>query len=363
MDFGCNEFAKFIETLYDFFNDIEICFLSGAIVFDNEGQWLYRSLVKGQRLTKNCKNVATRTKAGTHRSFLTQADFRHDRLGAGAMADEYMIRDPVSAKQYDKTIEPALVYLCDKKCRATPTPAECMPGNREPKGIAMFYPFDVIKADDQTVSIDYLFMKLEQYATSLAHPIQASKHMAHFIARKVGHKKKMTHNARREDDPIDPVNEDNDKDAIIRYYIANGATLEQIDHVSQKIDFFNTNIRVGNEVYIPSEILEMVLRTKIPAKSRMQNAIKKVIAMARFQPSHEPGSNLWIRNHVALVKHSGRSPFAGVPCMKATYLNSSDSPTTYTREQLMTMAKYMGLAVSKDMSKKQICDIISPPRH
>ena len=137
MDFGCNDFSIFIETLYDFFNEIGICFLSGAIVFDNEGQWLYRSLKTGDRFPKDCKNVAKRTKAGTHRSFLTQDDFSDDRHARGAIADEYMIQDPVKKIQYDKTIDPALTYLCDKRCRTTPIPADCMPGNREPKAQVM----------------------------------------------------------------------------------------------------------------------------------------------------------------------------------------------------------------------------------
>jgi hypothetical protein len=278
MDFGCNDFSTFIETLYDFFNEIGICFLSGAIVLDNEGQWLYRSLKTGDLFPKNCKNVAKRTTAGTHRSFLKQDYFIKDRLARGAMADEYMIRNPVKFVQYDKKIEPALTYLCDKRCRTTPTPDDCIEGNIQPKGIAMFYPFTVIKAD-KTVSIDYLFMKLEQYATSLAHPIEASKHMGQFFARKFGPPKKMTHKARREDDPIDTANEDNDKDAIMTYYIRHGANDGQAAELIRKINFFNKNVRVGNEVYVPSEILYIVLRisTRHLPRTRLQYRNRRIL--------------------------------------------------------------------------------------
>lgn len=363
MDFGCNEFADFIEKLYDFFNDTGMCFLSGAIIFDNEDQWLYRSLMQGYRPDKTCKNVSVRTKAGTHRSFITQDDFRRDRRMAGAETSEYMIRNPSRVRQYDKTLKPPLTYLCDKGCRLNQDTLACMPGNKEPKGIAMFYPFTVINAANREISIEYLFMKLEQYATSVTRPVEASKHMGHFIARKLGHKKKMSHEARREDDPINYENESRDKEAIIAYYISNGATGNQVSQLEQKIDFFNRNVRVGNEVYVPSEILELILRIEIKAKDRFIKAIKKVTAAARLLPKmHGPGSDVWIRNRVALAKRANRSPFPGQTCMDATYLDSRNVETPYSREQLLTMARYMRLPVTDDMTKQQLCDIIVPVR-
>ena len=359
MDFGCKEFSNFVEKLYDFLTEINLCFLSGTLVFDNKKQQLYNSLMKGHRLFKRCDNVKQRTKAGSHRSFITQKDFSKARLKAGARSDEYKIRDPVSAKQYDKTINPPLTYLCDKRCRSDET--DCIPGNKEPKGIALFYPFTVV---NQAESIDYLFMKLEQYATSLAHPIDATKHLGHYFARKVGHKKKMTHPERREDDPIDLENAHNDKEALLAYYIRNGATGEQAGSLFQKIDFFNRNVRVGNEVYIPSEILEIVFRVEIKPKTRVQKAIKKVIAMSRVFPiSDGIGSDKWLRKHAALMKRAQklkRHPFSDVPCMEATYPDSKNRPTPFTREQLLSLARYMGLPVTDDMTKQQLCDLISP---
>ena len=362
MDFGCNEFANFIEKLYDFFNETEMCFLSGSMVFDNDGQWLYRSLMKGHRLTKNCSNVSSRFSSSSHLSFLKQSEFKEARDAIGG-TEEYMIRDSPSAKQYDKKIGRYLTYLCDKRCRATPTPPDCLPGDREPKGIGMFYPFSLVKSDDQTVSIDYLFMKLEQYETSPTHPINATKHLGHYFQRRRGHEKVMTHPKRREDDKlVVPENATNDFDIMVKYYTDHGATEDQVEQLKEKITFFNKNVRTRNEVYVPSEILGIILKTKLPGR-QFKKVVKGLIALNRMQKdSIEIGTDSWIRGRVNLFRRSHRSPFPGQTCMTATYPNSKNVKTRYSREQLLVMAKYMGLAVTDDMTKQQLCDIITPGR-
>lgn len=79
----------------------------------------------------------------------------------------------------------------------------------------------------------------------------------------------------------------------------------------------------------------------------------------RLKPG-DIGSGSWARamgDYYALL---GTSPFSNQQdCMTKTYTNRDNIEKRYTKKQLYNMAKSMGLPVTKDMRKAELCAIIS----
>lgn len=365
MEFGCKDLRNFIEKIYDFLDENDICFLSGSFVFDDQNDKLFTSFVKGHRVSRNCGGLTSRMFSKTHDVFMKQKEFANARAGSGM---EYQISRNTQTIQRNRDITPPLTFLCDKKCRLDPRPEDCNPHNEEAKGIAMFYPFEVQRVGDFTEKpIKYMFMKLEGHTTSLAHPLEASAHVAQYFKRAGGHVKKMTHPKRREDDAKVAGYGQQDLENMITYFVREGATDEQIARVEAKIMFYNQNIRTANEMYIPSELLDIILYKKPTPAQKFKSAGKAVMAMSKLRQEAAGVSNESLRRHARLAMIHGRQLFPLGNCMEASYYDSRDMKyKTYTKDQLLEMARVMNAPVSSDMTKQEICDIISairPQRH
>ena len=224
----------------------------------------------------------------------------------------------------------------------------------------MCYPFIAEDVTGVLPPRDFLYMKLEgDPAITLSHGISAIKRY------KLGKEKKGSTEKRREDDKV--RNDDyvlRDSINMMTYYISNGGRFP--DAVQERMDFYNEHIRLKNEVYIPYEILEIVLQEYHP-KRAFKGAIEGVIAAARLeklaQARLEPegvGTEKWARSHARLAESHGRNVFQNSKdCMQAKYRDQKGHMQSYTKDQLYAIGRSLDLPVSRVMTKKQLCDIIT----
>jgi hypothetical protein len=156
--------------------------------------------------------------------------------------------------QYQKILDPRLTHLCD--------PGSDDPSLSEAKGVILFYPFVVNKVDQ------YLYLKLEGYLAS------DPKHMFRAVKRYVLHiEKKSNHPFRREDDPITGIHQ-SDGYKLGRYLSTYGVADDVIATINAKIAYYNANLRVGNELYLPIEVFGIILAPPAPAPAPVAPAAR-----------------------------------------------------------------------------------------
>lgn len=251
MNFSCNEIGIFVEALYKFFNASKMCFLSGAIVTDDEGGELYNSILNGRGLS-TCFNIYNKIRPlGTHMAFIRNERFKKYREG---QANEYDILEYEKPRQYEKILDPKLDYLCNTECRNDDR--KCDSNQKEPKGVLMFYPFRVVNKYSSDMSERYLYMKLERFLSSdLKHASAAVKRYVFRIE-----KKGMDITRREDDKQLDSEFYRQDYEKMTKYYIEHGGDKSKLNTIVEKIVFYNTNVRTRNEVYIPKEVLNLIVQ-------------------------------------------------------------------------------------------------------
>ena len=251
MNFSCNEIGVFIEAIYAFFNESKMCFLSGAIVTDDQDGELYNSVLNGRGLS-TCFNIHNKVRPlGTHMAFIKNKQFEKYREGS---SDSYSILQAENPRQYEKILDPKLEYLCNSECRLSDE--KCNHHLKEPKGVLMFYPFTVVNKHNADISERFLYMKLERFLSSdLKHVTAAVKRYVFKIE-----KKGMDITRREDDKKLDSSFYINDYDKMTRYYIENDGDPSELETILKKIFFYNTHVRTRNEVYIPREVLVLILK-------------------------------------------------------------------------------------------------------
>lgn len=280
MEFTCGDSNAFIEALYDFFISENICFLSGAIVIDDERNNLFDSLYRGVPGVVECHNIhKKRRPLGTHMAFISNEKFQAYRKD---MSNAYAIKNRVLARQYEKVLDPPLEYLCDKQCRSNPK--NCTSEEREAKRVMLFYPFTIENILGHTsqmpLHVKYVYMKLEGYVSS--DPRHSRQAIKRYI---LGQEKRNPFEKRREDDKKTVAGlSKRDRDVMIEYYVRNGGDVTGAGKIYDKCVFYDTHVRTRNEVYIPSEIVDIILENS----KRVGTMPRILFSGTTYQNSPEP---------------------------------------------------------------------------
>lgn len=309
--FKCSEAGEFITSLYRFLIAAGLCFVNGAIVTDDPDGRIFKSLLHGSTASSgSCENVSKDRPLGTHMLFMNNNAHKKARGKTPGIDLEY--KDQI---QYQKILNPRLEYLCD--------PGSNDPTLSEAKGVILFYPFVVNKVDQ------YLYLKLEGYLAS------DPKHMFRAIKRYVLHiEKKSNHPFRREDDPITGIHQ-SDGYHIGRYLRMHGVADDVISTINAKITYYNANLRVGNELYLPVEIFGLILAPAAPvapAAARVKHIFYQVGGYVLEHP--EKGTVGWV------------------------YYTGINKCNTLNKEQLRWLAHGLGITVDNGISREKLCELI-----
>ena len=315
-EFNCNGTSRFINSIYDFLADENICFLSGSIVIDDDLGKLFNSLYKGNQSflhSYKCENTSeSRTVGsivgGTHAAFINDKRFKAAR---NSKPTDFSLKS-FGNTQYEKILDPKLTHICKKACAVK----KCDKTEEFPKGVVLFYPFE-IHSEDLSIKHRFLFMKLEEFTyNDIAHMGKAWDR--YILKREKGDR----YPKKREDPGKGKINNDlveKDKWAMVEF-VRIYKNEELALKVHEKINFYNENVRVGNETYIPSEII-LLLHITNESEDQIRSA------------------------QLAGKKYKDSSKKMGEECVSSYW----------TRDQLYFMAKVMKLPVSKNMTKSQLC--------
>lgn len=324
IEFGCNGTSKFINSIYDFLADEKICFLSGSIVIDDDAGKLFNSLYKGNQSSLHshkCDNTNESRRVGmfgTHAAFITDKRFKTARRD---QVTSFTLDAFDSAIQFEKILEPKLTYLCNKSCAVK----KCNETEKFPKGVALFYPFQIYdtgRSDPQ--KFRFIFIKLEEFEYD--NPAHMGKAWDRYVRKR---EKGDSYPKKREDPSNGEINRElveKDKWNMVEFVRTyNSEALSKVVH--DKIDFYNVYVRVGNETYIPSELILLLHVTTIPEDQIIEAQLEG-------------------------KKYKDNS----------TKMEDNCVDSKWTHDQLYFMAKVMKLPVSKNMTKLQLCNHLTTYR-
>jgi hypothetical protein len=236
--FDCDEVGEFIGTLYKFLRNQNICFLSGSFVFEDPNGVIDESLREGRGRTE-CDNIYKKIrptgKFATHKGFLHDVTFR-ERTESG----DFALKPMLPMRMYEKVLKNVDV-ACDSKEIVT-------------KGVMLFYPFAVEGREDNTLPTHrFLFAKLERYVHDDIH------HAVAAIERYILRQEKKDEYPKRREDPKSKIKwlVAQDTRKMISYVFHRKGS-EVANRVMKKIEFFDKHVRIGNEVYFPEEVLDIL---------------------------------------------------------------------------------------------------------
>lgn len=235
--------SDFIIGIYEFLEANKICFLYGALVLDDTDGYIFNYLSSHEVYDKPRPSGI----GATHMIFIRNSKFkeRQARKRSTSSDDgstEYVLDKSLNRRQYELPLVPPMNYICSKRCRQNPKKTDCEMEESN-KGALLFYPFAV--QNDKGDRRRYIYLKLEGYLHDK--PAHMSSAFKRYVMRL---EKKDTYKKRREDDvPLDHHLDDNLR-------ISSSIKDSRIaDIVTEKLTFYDTYVRVGNEVYVPDVAL------------------------------------------------------------------------------------------------------------
>ncbi len=321
---------EFIHTIFRFLKEVNLCFLYGSIVLDDEDGKIFLDLYTDvDNPSTEAPDIYAKLRPtgrmGTHKTFLKQENFLGARKNSYS-SDYELYTEHTTLRQYEKILDPKITYLCDPACRQRET-QECK-SVRSPKGVILFYPFQAHVPDNPMSLKRFIFMKLEGYVHN------DIKHMKQAVNRYILRKEKADkYPKRREDEKMSDIYLQ-DKETMLRYIVTHFDIVDRefIKAVTAKIDFYNDNIRTGNEIYLPSEIISHL----------RQEQVDDFYA-------HELTDN-----GMLFLTHE--------QCMKAGYISRNRLNKKFTKEELHVIARTMKIPVPEGATKAQLCEALTLDR-
>ena len=259
----------FMNLLYDFLNIGEICFLSGAFVIEDSNNVLFKLLTYGKYKDNEYKITRNRgTKCFiSHDSFLT--DKLYQKKKDQLQNTKYIINDNYAYKKLglSKLFSSEKTLSMYERLIINGNELNCS-GISKIFKVILYYPFRIKQTNNNNNYIEYIYLKFE---TS---PCFTKNHIHKYISSKMNisnnklikrqESKKYTTNLKHIDEQF--INK------IFNKYSFDHNKKEEI---FKKIDNYNKYIRVGSELYLPNEFLNIILVNTINEIKERFNKILK----------------------------------------------------------------------------------------
>lgn len=241
---GDNECSlyKIIYSIYDnpiFFPNDEsrskVCFTRGTFIIEDKNAELFRKIINKPCNVKDASWKITHIDVKNKPVFDCFLDFKN----------------LCSNAKYEIHIKPHIIYLCDQECRINEN--SCIDDKKDSKRVAFVYHF--ITKDKN----EYTFIKLESSKSiSLEHAFSAAKRYIFKIQYNGFYK-----TTRREDcnkDKQGCKNNNIHSEYHIKQFL--GAYPIYSNSVYNSIEYYNKNVRTGDEFFIPQAITTTILLMK-----------------------------------------------------------------------------------------------------
>lgn len=209
-----------------------VCFTRGTFIIEDQHATLFSRIINKPCKVKNANWKITHIDVSKKPAF-------HCFLDA---------KNVCGNAKYEIDIEPAIIYLCDQECRVNSN--NCMDSKKDPKRVAFVYHF--ITKDKK----EYTLIKLESHKTiSIQHTMNAIKR---YIL-KINHTS-FYKSTRREDchkDKEGCLNRNLHSEYHIRQFLA--AYPAYGKSMFDSIEYYNKNVRTGDEFFIPQAMTTTML--------------------------------------------------------------------------------------------------------
>jgi hypothetical protein len=221
---------KFLINLHKYLKNNNMCFLNGSYIFEDFDRKLYNLLTHNSLVSKcltGHKDFSDKISfhfSYTHRKFFENPLVEKDECVP--YDQKYGFQNKFKYFKIERMFNEPLKYLCDID---NPKPKL---NDRQTKVVALYYPF---KYKDKI----YLYLKLE------GSNMNSPKHLYRLL---LGSKSKLkeSYPSRRENNKY--VHEEDDS----QFY-------KKIKQYNSFLEY-NTGLRVGNEFFVPNQMLENILK-------------------------------------------------------------------------------------------------------
>ena len=254
--------AIFIKRLYKLLSKFNICFVSGAFVFEDKNRQLFKLLVKDNNFSK--------FPGLTHDSF-QKGDFKK----LGMQRDRYILGENEYAKDIFKIKENKSCngVICEELSKTKKIFClKCDNKIKECKGIIKFYKF----ATEDKEQDRHVFLKLEKYRTILP-----SETIAHWNEKR----KRSSLEKIGIEGKVGEIRREDCKDKCTRNWRFDnwdniskqlGCCEEECENINNSIKIWNEKYRQGDEMFIPQFITNILLglRNITPCSKGVHKSIK-----------------------------------------------------------------------------------------
>jgi hypothetical protein len=221
-----DKYNDFIQKIFTFLKEYNMCFLSGTLIFEDENNRLFNILTYYEDSTEPCLNNNNKIihYTTTHNDVFTKKDVKPDECLKFSKNNKLQI-----------IFKSPIYYLCDQK---TDTKDK---NNESIKSVLLYYRFSYNYKN-------YIFFKLESHhMNSIGHLFDLIDQTRH-----------DTYDKRRENKKY---KDQYDKNKDIKFYeIISPLINLNIDDIKTKLKYYDDNLRTGQELFIIEELKNYFLK-------------------------------------------------------------------------------------------------------
>lgn len=220
-------------TLFNILSDQKMCFIGGALVIEDPNNQIFNKLTyDSNSIDSNLSQYTKKIQTLTHSEFSDKFYSINDKIKPSIIIPKSKcINNNFKCNKYERKIY--IPKLCSIDC-----------DNSEIKRSLLYYPFKDLQNNN------FIYIKLESYPTiSIGHLQDAIKTYITKTKFNLDSKKCLP---RRENSTNKEIWETKFKEKDYNFYKSLNLDVNDLN----KINYYNTNIRTGNELFIPYSIIE-----------------------------------------------------------------------------------------------------------